>query len=393
MSDPFDCLVPIVQEKNIADIFDFVAKGQDVVLASLCQFKKEFLNYDVWYLWGGGYDGELATNFLADLLFEKEVYFVDKNPKRQGKSLYHNIKCISPSAIDMKANGVVIITTSEYAEEIKKDLETKMFPLPVVDEFIMILRFKYSVGHSNTKSIVINNINKLKERALNVEKLVYGERSKQVLFGYLARKYNPRYEYVDIIGMDGVYPAEIALRENDIAVCCGAFCGDIIESLKKYINGSKGRIYVFEINSVYYSHMEEIGIIPNDKVHVNNSILGNENRVLKANIPKKRKDECTYEELLGSEYIEIKSLDIFANLNYIEKDISFIKLNIQNGQKEALYGMEGIISKTRPRLSVTIYQWDKELMEIMEYLSSLVADYRFILRHHGRDDELVLYAY
>ena len=393
MNDPFDCLVPIIQEKNIADIFDCAIKSQEKVLAPLRQFKKEFSNYDVWYLWGCGYDGELAANFFVDILSEKEVYFVDNNPIWQGKLLYHDIKCIAPLEMDMKANAVVIITTSEHAKEIKADLEAKRFPLSVVDEFIMILRFKYSVGRSNTKSIAINHPNELKECALRVEKLVSDERSKRVLFGYLARRYNPRYGYVDIIGGDDVYPAEIELKENDVVVCCGAFCGDIIESLQKYISGANGRIYAFEINSVYFAHIEEETGLKDNKVHIENSILGKENRVLKIDFPKSRKDEYTYEELLGNEYIEVKSLDVFARLNDIEKDISFIKLNIPNGQKEALRGMEGIISKIRPRLSVAIYQWNEELMDIIGYLSSLVADYRFMLRHHGRDDELVLYAY
>ncbi|MNC55831.1 hypothetical protein D3C75_1053850 [compost metagenome] len=72
---------------------------------------------------------------------------------------------------------------------------------------------------------------------------------------------------------------------------------------------------------------------------------------------------------------------------------SFIKMDIEGAEMEALQGAQNTIVKHRPRLAICIYHKPEDILEIPLYLKSLVPDYKFYIRHYSNYTiETVLYA-
>lgn len=74
-------------------------------------------------------------------------------------------------------------------------------------------------------------------------------------------------------------------------------------------------------------------------------------------------------------------------------DATFIKLDIEGAELEALKGAEQTIRRNRPKLAVCVYHKPGDLFEIPLFIKSLAPEYRFYLRQHQPVAcETVLYA-
>lgn len=74
-------------------------------------------------------------------------------------------------------------------------------------------------------------------------------------------------------------------------------------------------------------------------------------------------------------------------------DATFIKLDVEGAELEALKGAAATIKRNRPKLAVCVYHRPGDLFEIPLFISSLVPEYRLYLRQHQPVAcETVLYA-
>lgn len=72
---------------------------------------------------------------------------------------------------------------------------------------------------------------------------------------------------------------------------------------------------------------------------------------------------------------------------------TFIKLDVEGAELEALKGAADTIRRNRPKLAVCVYHRPGDLFEIPLFIKSLVPEYRFYLRQHQPVAcETVLYA-
>jgi FkbM family methyltransferase len=72
---------------------------------------------------------------------------------------------------------------------------------------------------------------------------------------------------------------------------------------------------------------------------------------------------------------------------------TFIKLDIEGAESEALEGARVLIARHRPRLAVCIYHAPAHLWELPALIRSLTPGYQYYLRHHGFNGfDLVAYA-
>ena len=91
----------------------------------------------------------------------------------------------------------------------------------------------------------------------------------------------------------------------------------------------------------------------------------------------------------GDTTIAIESLDM---MNIPEK-ITFIKMDIEGSELEALKGAKNIIKKDQPKLAICVYHKPEDIIDIPLYIKSLVPEYQLYLRHYsGMSGETVLYA-
>lgn len=72
---------------------------------------------------------------------------------------------------------------------------------------------------------------------------------------------------------------------------------------------------------------------------------------------------------------------------------SFIKLDIEGAELEALKGARDTIVKYHPTLAISAYHKPEDILELPEYIKSLVPQYKMYLRNYHMDlTETVLYA-
>lgn len=94
---------------------------------------------------------------------------------------------------------------------------------------------------------------------------------------------------------------------------------------------------------------------------------------------------------------ETKNIEIvkgFALDQVLQGDaVTFIKLDIEGSELKALHGMSETIKRYRPVLAIAVYHRPEDIVEIPNYIKSLVPEYKFFLRmYHMDHTEHILYA-
>ena len=75
------------------------------------------------------------------------------------------------------------------------------------------------------------------------------------------------------------------------------------------------------------------------------------------------------------------------------KGASFIKMDIEGSEQNALIGAKETIIKNRPKLAICIYHSDEDMIKIPKMIHEWVPEYRLYIRHHSNTlAETVLYA-
>ena len=73
--------------------------------------------------------------------------------------------------------------------------------------------------------------------------------------------------------------------------------------------------------------------------------------------------------------------------------VTFIKLDIEGAEIDALKGAKESIKKWKPRLAICIYHKPEDPIEIPLYIHGLVPEYRMYIRHYSTcKAETVLYC-
>lgn len=87
--------------------------------------------------------------------------------------------------------------------------------------------------------------------------------------------------------------------------------------------------------------------------------------------------------------VEIK----VGSIDDLDVEPSFIKMDIEGAELDALVGASATIKKCRPKLAIALYHYPHHLVDIPNFIKTLCPDYRFYLRIHSfMSEELVLYA-
>lgn len=87
--------------------------------------------------------------------------------------------------------------------------------------------------------------------------------------------------------------------------------------------------------------------------------------------------------------ITAKSIDSVVK----DDKVTFIKLDVEGSELEALKGAKNTIVNNRPRLAICLYHKPEDIVEIPEYILSLIPDYKIYIRHYQlSQNETILYA-
>ncbi len=172
---------------------------------------------------------------------------------------------------------------------------------------------------------------------------------------------------------------------DEIFVDGGAYNGQTSLDFVTWCNGEYKKIYVFE---------PDIDKIPEVK-----SSLSSLNNVefFKLGL---WDEQCTLEfdcieggssriaEGTGKLKVNVDTID-----NICKDGVTFIKLDIEGAELNALKGAKEAIKKYKPKLAICLYHKPEDIFEIPMYIKSLVPEYKIYIRHHSSSMiDTILYA-
>jgi FkbM family methyltransferase len=312
-------------ETHFADIFVNRKQLADVV---------QKLKGKTYVIYGGGFGGAMLIHYFGFIGIASACKGIwDNNPKLQGKSWGNhsitapnykqlgNIDCVLISAINTK-------TTTDIASD-------------------LTLRGVAS------------------DRIIDVE--IFGQN-----IGRCGYEEDTQYFDADIIIS--------RLSENEVFIDAGC-CNFGTSSRLMKLAPSVKKIYAFEpdrenmlsvMNGVNRSNAQDI-------TGVYDFALWSDNTELGFWISDFNKGASAVNDANSNTMVSGRKLDDVI----LETDeVTFIKMDIEGAELEALKGAAETIKRDRPKLAVSIYHKATDYIDIAEYILSLVAEYKLYMRHY-----------
>jgi FkbM family methyltransferase len=222
------------------------------------------------------------------------------------------------------------------------------------------------------------------------------ELSRQVLLAFLKAKNLHSAEELmqwNIANETQYFPNFLSWTNSDVFVDCGAFDGDTIAQFCEQVQGRYKKIYAFECDPHNAERLRgNVAAMRKNAKQGGGDIILIEKGVFSSPGHLSFRAEASGSSCidnLGEVNIEVDSID---NVAQGEK-VSFIKMDIEGAELEALKGARETIRHHKPKLAICVYHKQEDLITIPQYILSLREDYRLYLRHYGDTcAETVLYA-
>jgi FkbM family methyltransferase len=222
-------------------------------------------------------------------------------------------------------------------------------------------------------------INKYRARYTKTYNTLSDTLSRQTMIGFLNTRIDGNASHINKYCVDeGYFPANLVeLGDDEVYIDCGAYDGDTLSAFIKEIsmrNKKYKRIYALEPDPVNYDRLEEN--------------CGNLKAVtlLKMGAYDENTMLSFSNEATGASHIDKEGggvsifVDRLDNIVSSEEKVTFIKMDLEGSELQALKGAKEIIKRCRPTLAVSVYHKKEDLMDIPEYLKQIYPGYRFYLR-------------
>lgn len=364
---------------------------------------KELLNAKPIILYGAGVEGFEFLNLLK-LCKINLLCFCDTH--KTGIEEHSGLAIISPKALlePEYSEANILIPSAMYKTEIEDGL--KQLGIPQDRILSRHLWFRLCLSSSNDLNLnkfisgyhylfmfhaISEMINGKNDTLLSGYESTYNmladDKSKQVLIDRI--KFCLTGELITRDPLDMVYfdPDLVVLSEMEIFVDCGMFTADTAEAFFKYTDNKYTHYYGFEPVEVNLNIARRY---LSDKPNVTTIAMG----LWSVETNLSFKDDylnCSMVCEEGESYIHVTSLDeYFADKPHVP---TFIKMDIEGSELEALKGAESIIRKHKPLLAICIYHKPEDMYTLPSIIKSFRNDYVFYLRHYTDGfSDTVLYA-
>ncbi len=171
-------------------------------------------------------------------------------------------------------------------------------------------------------------------------------------------------------------------------VDAGAYVGDTVDSFFRHFPGWNGNYYCFEAEADIFHELTENIKKPGKAERItayNYAVWKTEGRL-------KFVSENAGSYIGEAEGTEVPCCSLDKILE--GKPVSFIKMDIEGAEKEALLGAEEMIKRNKPVLTICIYHKREDFFEIPLLIEEMVKhEYAFYIRQYRYgQSETVLYA-
>lgn len=232
-------------------------------------------------------------------------------------------------------------------------------------------------------------------KVISPEKLIENHKNNYIVIANYA-KVMEIYEFLDSNNMHKItwgnlpdndeqyFDELIKLSDNEIFVDIGVFDGGTTLNFLDRCNHTYKAIHMFEPNDECYQQISD-NILKFDNIYLHKIGAWNKKEVLKFSVDS------------GSSHIENNCDGITINVdaidNYLLDGATFIKMDVEGAELNALKGAKETITKYKPKLAISIYHKPEDIFEILAHIKNLVPEYKFYIRHYTNSSlETILYA-
>jgi FkbM family methyltransferase len=194
-------------------------------------------------------------------------------------------------------------------------------------------------------------------------------------------------------GSTEYFPAFMPLSDNEFFIDGGGYNGYTTIQFINKVKNKYNKIHIFE--PIQQNYEQALSLLKKHQIDFNKvtlqcaglfssakeakfSVLGASSTML--NLSGKT-ETCRL----------VKFDDVFSEKE--RSEITYIKLDIEGAEPDALEGMKETITQYKPKLAICIYHRPMHLWQIPLYIHELNPEYKIYVRHHSNIiDETVLYA-
>jgi FkbM family methyltransferase len=358
--------------------------------------KKDF-KYDTWemfnknaenkkiVIFGGGMAAKNLIGYTQRVNSKWNIiYIVDNDEKKWGTDILTYIIKEPIEMLKMQPDEYVVLICGQHVGEIAEQLEN-MGIQNYYSEFWMNQIIKVSY-----KQIVPN------EKIAWLNQNLTDDESRRVLAAIVEkRKYNFM-DYTDIKTFGG---SEYFIDDfwkpisgnQEVFIDGGGFDGDSIEEFIEWTKGDYRKIYSFEPDPRRTEQIQDKLWKWNGKVELHKKGLYDCETILKFTEGNELYSGKIDFEKKGEQNIEINTVALDT---IVKEKVTFIKMDIEGAEIQALNGAKSIILRDKPRLAICIYHRLEDLWQIPELIKSMVPEYKMYIRHFGvRCRGTILYAH
>jgi len=168
-------------------------------------------------------------------------------------------------------------------------------------------------------------------------------------------------------------------------VDCGCLDGYTSKKFIEWCDGKYSNVWAFEPDPINYEISKKMLNFPNCTVY-NFGVFDEETTVaFKAGL----EGSSTISDN-GESKIKTVRLDEVLK----DKEVTFIKMDIEGAELKALQGAKEIIKNQKPRLAISIYHNPEDIISIPNLILEYNPDYKFKLGHYSlASTEYILYAF
>lgn len=186
------------------------------------------------------------------------------------------------------------------------------------------------------------------------------------------------YEYFD--------DSLIGHMKKEVFIDAGTYNGDTILQFAEFCNYGYKSIYGLEPDPISYERtVADITQSKLKNVNILNKGAWSSSQTLK--FVHRENGGASIDENAGESCIQTITIDSLG-----EKP-TFIKMDIEGSELEALRGARETITSCKPRLAVCLYHKKEDILDIPSFILSLAPEYKIFIRHHSLTNlDTVLYA-
>lgn len=326
-------------------------------------------------IFGAARGGEKLISCLNVVLnnYCKNIFFLDNSSDKVGKE-FCSKPIYSPSRLKSfdPQNTIVVITCAAY-EQVMSQISS-IFSGDVIlfdsawHDFNHPFEEYFNANHASFNQV----FNELADQT-----------SQKTLLGIINYRINHDQRFLyDICSRHCEYfDADIVkLSDGEVFVDGGAYTGDTLLEFLSSVNRAYKKIICFEPDPTNYDKL--MRTITAQKMHnivCYNNALCKERCVLHLDTHTHNGASSCFISTNGDTIVNGVSLDSLDELT----DTTFIKLDIEGLELNALRGAYNLISNAHPKLAVCVYHNYDDLIQIPLFLRRIYPNYKLYLRHYS----------